>query len=149
VSKEVLLLAQAVQPNLSTQAVEPAEYTGRLRRVRQAMAERSYGALIVTDPANLFYLTGYDAWSFYMPQCLLVLPDDEPHLFARAMDAAGAAFTCNLRAEQIHGYPETLEPRSASRVTHTSSRPAPISRSPRDSPAGTSRIPVSWSTGSA
>ena len=24
------------------------------------------------------------------------------------MDAAGATFTCNLRAEQIHGYPETL-----------------------------------------
>ncbi len=94
--------------DLLSQAVEPDEYAGRLRRVRQAMAERSYGALVVTDPANLFYLTGYDAWSFYTPQCLLVLPDGEPHFFARAMDAAGAAFTCNLRAEQVHGYPETL-----------------------------------------
>lgn len=90
------------------QAPEPGEYAVRLARVRAAMAERDLGALVVSDPANLFYLTGYDAWSFYTPQCLLVPADGEPHLFARAMDAAGAAYTCNLRAEQIHGYPEEL-----------------------------------------
>lgn len=90
------------------QAMDPAEHAGRLQRVRAAMAERGLGALIVTDPANLFYLTGYDAWSFYTPQCLVVPADGEPHLFARAMDAAGAAFTCNLPDEQIHGYPEDL-----------------------------------------
>jgi ectoine hydrolase len=90
------------------QAVDPAEYDTRLARVRAAMASRSFGALVVTDPANLFYLTGYDAWSFYTPQCLVVPAEGEPHLFARAMDAAGAAFTCNLRREQVHGYPENL-----------------------------------------
>lgn len=88
--------------------VEPAEYADRLRRVRSSMADRELGALVVTDPANLCYLTGYDAWSFYMPQCLVVPADGEPHFFARAMDAAGAHFTCNLPAEQIHGYPEDL-----------------------------------------
>jgi len=95
-------------PDLLEQAVEPGEYAGRLLRVRAAMAERDLSALFVSDPANLFYLTGYDAWSFYTPQCLLVPADGEPHLFARAMDAAGAAYTCNLRADQIHGYPEDL-----------------------------------------
>jgi len=90
------------------QAIEPDEYAGRLRRVRSAMADRGLGALVVTDPANLFYLTGYDAWSFYMPQCLVVPAEGEPQLFARAMDAAGARFTCNLPDEQIHGYPEDL-----------------------------------------
>jgi ectoine hydrolase len=90
------------------QAVEPDEYAGRLRRVRQAMSERDLGALVVTDPANLFYLTGYDAWSFYTPQCLVIPAEGEPHLFTRAMDAAGAAFSCNLRAEHVHGYPENL-----------------------------------------
>jgi ectoine hydrolase len=63
---------------------------------------------VVSDPANLFYLTGYDAWSFYTPQCLVIPAETEPHLFARAQDAAGATFTCNLPAEQIHGYPEEL-----------------------------------------
>ncbi|MEV0290169.1 M24 family metallopeptidase [Kribbella sp. NPDC050820] len=95
-------------PDLLEQAVEPGEYAGRLRRVRAAMGERGLAALVVSDPANLFYLTGYDAWSFYTPQCLLVPADGEPQLFARAMDAAGAAYTCNLRADQIHGYPEDL-----------------------------------------
>ena len=94
--------------DLLEQAVEPDEYAGRLQRVRAVMAERSLGALVVSDPANLFYLTGYDAWSFYTPQCLVVPADREPHLFARAMDAAGASYTCNLRADQVHGYPEDL-----------------------------------------
>jgi ectoine hydrolase len=89
-------------------AFDDAEYAGRRRRVQEAMAQRGFGALVVCDPANLFYLTGYDAWSFYTPQCLLVPADGQPHLFARAMDAAGAAFTCNLPADRIHGYPEEL-----------------------------------------
>ena len=88
---------------------DKAEYTERLRRVRAEHAgRRSLGALVVCDPANLFYLTGYNAWSFYTPQCLLVPAEGEPHLFARAQDAAGATFTCNLPADQIHGYPEEL-----------------------------------------
>jgi ectoine hydrolase len=94
--------------DVGVQTVDPAEYDTRLARVRAAMASRSFAALVVTDPANLFYLTGYDAWSFYTPQCLVVPAEGELHLFARAMDAAGAAFTCNLRREQVHGYPESL-----------------------------------------
>jgi ectoine hydrolase len=85
-----------------------AEYAERLRRVREAMAQRGFGALVVCDPANLFYLTGYNAWSFYTPQCLLVGADGPPHLFARAQDAAGAGYTCNLSDDHIHGYPEDL-----------------------------------------
>ena len=73
-----------------------SEYTDRLRRVREAMAQKGFAALVVCDPANLFYLTGYNAWSFYTPQCLLVGADGPPHLFTRAMDAAGAGFTANL-----------------------------------------------------
>jgi ectoine hydrolase len=88
--------------------VDTAEYTERLRRVRESMRQRDLSALVVCDPANLFYLTGYNAWSFYTPQCLLVPAEGEPHLFARAQDAAGASFTCTLPAEQVHGYPEEL-----------------------------------------
>ncbi|MBA3279222.1 MAG: aminopeptidase P family N-terminal domain-containing protein, partial [Geodermatophilaceae bacterium] len=72
------------------------------------MADRSYSALVVTDPANLYYLTGYNAWSFYMPQCLVLPAEADPVLFARAMDAAGAGHTSWLPAEQVEGYPEEL-----------------------------------------
>jgi ectoine hydrolase len=89
-------------------SIDGAEYASRLGRVHERMRQRDLGALVVCDPANLFYLTGYNAWSFYTPQCLLLPAEGEPHLFARAMDAAGAAFTCNLPADRIHGYPEEL-----------------------------------------
>ncbi|MGB3761637.1 MAG: aminopeptidase P family N-terminal domain-containing protein, partial [Ornithinimicrobium sp.] len=86
----------------------PAEYAARLAGVQDAMQQRAMDALIVTDPANLYYLTGYNAWSFYMPQCLVVPLSGVPHLFARAMDAQGAHHTAYLPPEQVHGYPETL-----------------------------------------
>ncbi len=84
------------------------EYADRVRRVQQAMAPRSWSALVVADPANLFYLTGYNAWSFYMPQCLIVPATGEPRLFLRAMDANGATSTAQLPEDRVEGYPEAL-----------------------------------------
>jgi ectoine hydrolase len=85
-----------------------AEYRERLRVVQARMAQRSLSALIVSEPANLYYLTGYDAWSFYMPQCVIVPADGVCHLFARSQDARGAHYTADLPPDQIHGYPEDL-----------------------------------------
>ena len=86
-----------------------SEYEGRLRRVRIAMAKNSLATLIVTDPANLFYLTGYNAWSFYTPQCLVVPESGDIVFFARAMDAAGAPSTApTLAPANVEGYPEAL-----------------------------------------
>ncbi len=92
----------------AAERVEQAERAERLARVRAAMAARDLAALVVTDPANIHYLSGYDAWSFYTPQCLVVPIEAEPVLFARAMDAAGATFTAWLAPSQVEGYPETL-----------------------------------------
>lgn len=85
-----------------------AEHDQRVRAVQRAMARRSFAALVVVDPANLYYLTGYNAWSFYMPQCLIVPADGEPHLFGRAMDMHGAHYTAPLPQERVHSYPEDL-----------------------------------------
>jgi ectoine hydrolase len=84
------------------------EFPDRLRRVQEAMAQKAFGALVLSDPANMYYLTGYNAWSFYTPQCVLVPAEGQPHLFARAQDAGGAAYTCHLPADRIYGYPEDL-----------------------------------------
>ena len=83
-----------------------AEYRDRLTRVQHELAVRDLAALVVADPSNLYYLTGYNAWSFYTPQCLVVPGTGEPHFFARAMDAAGARF--GRRPAGVHGYPEAL-----------------------------------------
>jgi ectoine hydrolase len=101
--KRGFLVTTALPP-----APDDAEYADRLRRVRAAMTDRSLRALVVTDPANLYYLTGYNAWSFYTPQCLIVPADGDIRLFARAMDADGAGNTSWLPAGQIEGYPEAL-----------------------------------------
>lgn len=100
-----------VQPRPTTwagSATLPAEseYQDRLARVQREMATRGLAGMVVADPSNLYYLTGYNAWSFYTPQCLLVPAAGEPHFFARAMDAGGAGF--GRRPAGVHGYPESL-----------------------------------------
>jgi Xaa-Pro dipeptidase len=72
------------------------------------MSDQGLSALIVSDPSNLYYLTGYNAWSFYTPQFLFVPADGNIILFARAMDASGAHHTSWLPMAQVFGYPETL-----------------------------------------
>ena len=85
---------------------ERAEYDERLRRVRERMGAAGLDGLIVTDPANMHYLTGYDGWSFYTPQCVAVPADGDMVLFTRAMDAAGARLTTFLDDDRILGFPD-------------------------------------------
>ncbi|MDA7598461.1 Xaa-Pro peptidase family protein [Alphaproteobacteria bacterium] len=89
-------------------AFSKAEYDDRLNRVRKAMAERDLELLVIGDPANINWLTGYDAWSFYTPQMMLVDMHDGPFWMGRLMDAGAANFTTYLTQSQIVAYPETL-----------------------------------------
>ena len=64
---------------------------------------------MVASPANQFYLTGYDGWSFYTPQMVLVaLDQEEPIWFGRKMDAVGAEFTVFMDSERIVPYDESF-----------------------------------------
>jgi Xaa-Pro aminopeptidase len=69
-----------------------------------------------SDPANMNYLTGYDGWSFYVPQCVVVSLDaDTPLWIGRRMDVAGARHTTFLPESHIIGYPENYsDPGAAS-----------------------------------
>ena len=69
------------------------EYEDRLTRVRKAMQSKELDALVIGDPANINGLTGYDAWSFYTPQILVVGLELNPTWLGREMDAGAAAFT--------------------------------------------------------
>jgi len=61
--------------------------------------------LLLSDPCNIFYTTGYDAWSFYVPQCVLIGQNDtEPVWIGRAMDAHGANLTSILNNGNIVPY---------------------------------------------
>ena len=83
------------------------EFATRVARTKQRMAQEEIDVLLVASPANQFYLTGYDGWSFYTPQMVVVSLDaDEPIWFGRQMDAAGARLTVYMREENIVAYPD-------------------------------------------
>ena len=84
-----------------------AEYRTRLQAIRTEMARRNLDLLVVNDVANQHYITGYDGWSFYTPQVVLVpLADEEPVWIGRAMDAAGGLLTAWMKPENVVGFPE-------------------------------------------
>ncbi|HMB12243.1 ectoine hydrolase DoeA [Saliniramus sp.] len=82
------------------------EYAARLARTRASMAEQELDLLIVSDPSNMAWLTGYDGWSFYVHQCVLVSHEGEPVWYGRLQDAAGARRTAYLQDDNILSYPD-------------------------------------------
>ena len=82
----------------------PAEYSRRLELVRAEMAKRGLDALFVTDPSNQAWLTGYDGWSFYVHQGVIVLPDADPVWWGRNQDTNGALRTVWMGPENVRGY---------------------------------------------
>ena len=85
------------------------EYKIRATKVRTSMREQGLDALIIGNPDNINWLTGYDAWSFYTPQMMLIdLNDNGIYWFGREMDAGAAKFTTYLSEKQVIGYPEDL-----------------------------------------
>jgi len=88
-------------------AFERQEYDQRLAATKIAMADAGIEVLLATNPANMCYLTGYDGWSFYVHQLVVVAVDEpEPLWVGRAMDAGAARVTTWLAQEGIHGYPD-------------------------------------------
>lgn len=84
-----------------------SEYRKRLQRTKESMELQGIDVLLITDPANMNYLTGFDAWSFYVHQLLIVIADeDEPIWVGRGIDASAAAITTWLSRENIIPYPD-------------------------------------------
>jgi Xaa-Pro dipeptidase len=93
------------------------EYRSRVQKTKEQMDRQGIELLLITDPANMNYLTGYDGWSFYVHQGVIVaLSAENPIWFGRQQDANGARLTTWLTAEDIFGYPDEYV---QSRYTHT------------------------------
>ncbi|TVR69473.1 MAG: M24 family metallopeptidase [Spirochaetaceae bacterium] len=96
---------------------ERSEYDRRLRKTKERMDHAGIEVLLVVDPANMNYLTGYDGWSFYVHQGVIVVLDrEEPIWFGRRQDSNGARITTWLTEDSILGYPDEYV---QSRYTHT------------------------------
>ena len=84
---------------------EVQEYKDRVRKTKELMQQRGVDVLIVSHPANMNYLSGYDGWSFYVHQSVVVsLEQEEPMWLGRGMDAAGAHITTWLSEDNIRQY---------------------------------------------
>lgn len=93
------------------------EYQRRILKTKEMMDQAGMEMLLVMDPANMNYLTGYDGWSFYVHQGVIISLDMEhPFWFGREQDSNGARLTSWLPDECIYGYPDEYV---QSRYTHT------------------------------
>ena len=90
-----------IEPSLN---FSRAEFAERLHKTREAMERLGVDLLVVTDPSNMNWLTGYDGWSFYVHQCVLVAKDGEPIWYGRGQDAQGAYRTAYMGHDNIIGY---------------------------------------------
>lgn len=92
-----------------THAFEAAEFERRVQDVQTRMQKAGFDLLICQDPANMGWLTGFDGWSFYTPQAVVVHTDEAaPIWFGRAQDAKSAHITTTLPARNIVGFSEPL-----------------------------------------
>ncbi|WP_425484094.1 M24 family metallopeptidase [Allomesorhizobium camelthorni] len=86
-----------------------AEHARRLADVKGRMEKGGFDLIVCQDPANMCWLTGYDGWSFYVPQCVLVhLEEERPIWFGRAQDAKSARMTTGLPERNVVPFSERL-----------------------------------------
>ncbi|MDC1303566.1 Xaa-Pro peptidase family protein [Ascidiaceihabitans sp.] len=83
---------------------DQAEYDRRLLMTRMAMALAGLDALFVSDPANMQWLTGYDAWTFNHHQGAIILQDADPIWWGRQQDTQGAMHTVWMPEGCVIGY---------------------------------------------
>ncbi len=82
------------------------EYARRIAKTRLSMQAKGVELIIVSDPSNMAWLTGYDGWSFYVHQCVLLGLEGEPVWYGRGQDANGAKLTAFMSHDNIIGYPD-------------------------------------------
>ena len=93
------------------------EYQRRLNLVKERMDHRGIELLLVMDPSHMNYLSGFDGWSFYVHQGLVIdLRDPYPIWFGRAQDSNAARMTTYLPNDHIYGYKDEYV---QSRYIHT------------------------------
>ncbi len=90
----------------SRRRFEATEYAERQLKTRLSMQKHGLDLLIVTDPSNMNWLTGFDGWSFYVHQCVIIGLDDELFWYGRGIDASTALLTTDLDELNIIAYPD-------------------------------------------
>ncbi|TMV93213.1 M24 family metallopeptidase [Thioclava sp. BHET1] len=80
------------------------EYDRRIALTRAEMARAGIDVLFITNPSNQFWLTGYDGWSFYVHQGVILTHEGAPFWWGRQQDGNGARRTVWMEDDQILTY---------------------------------------------
>lgn len=80
------------------------EYDRRIAKTRFAMAASGIDVLLATDPSNQAWLTGYDGWSFYVHQGVLLGMEGDPIWWGRQQDTNGGRRTVWMTDDHVQGY---------------------------------------------
>jgi len=88
------------------------EFDQRLARVRDRMAREDFGALLLTDPSDIFYLTGYSTFEVSVHVALVVTQED---LLLQVPSIEMGPAMVTTRVARVSGYRwegigEVLEP---------------------------------------
>lgn len=90
---------------------EEAELAGRLANIRKRMSEAGIDVLLVTDPDNIFYVTGASRLGGLSQMALIVPLSGEVAFAGRAVDVV--AYTQNTGSENVFPYRDHLPPEDA------------------------------------
>ena len=97
-------ILENLNPELS---FSTAEYQDRLARARAAMDAQGLDALVVMNPASVFYLSGYQTFAVDGGACLIVPRDADLTLAMDPPEFGGALL--GVWFDDLHGYPPEVE----------------------------------------
>jgi len=88
-------------------AFDRTEYLDRIGKTKQRMEKAGVEVALIINQSNMYYLTGYEGRSDYVPQmAVLALEDEEPRIILRKQDVPCATHSCWLKPRNIFAYPE-------------------------------------------
>lgn len=81
-----------------------SEFDRRIKKTRMAMAGQGIDLLFCEDPSNMAWLTGYDGWSFYVHQGVVLTQEGDPVWWGRSQDGNGAVRTVWMTDDNVRRY---------------------------------------------
>lgn len=104
--------ALAEQMHQAELAFVDSEYVSRCQRTRKAMHEAGLDALLITDPADIYYLTGYNTFEVSVHTCL-VFTENKAVLQVPSIETGPAVVTAcvsDILGYRWEGIEEVIEP---------------------------------------
>lgn len=96
-----------IQPVPQELPFSTPEYQRRIKLVRDGMEKYGIELLLVFDPPNVFYLSGFQSFAMYNNECIILPLEGDPRLIVDSPEIGGALM--HSWFDNVYGYPPTEE----------------------------------------